>query len=330
MALQTGPAPNAERPQRLPLAALLLPVLLLAAQQAYAQLPVGHVFTEGIITYYGDGGSDPPPIAPTYGACGYTSAKDPHYFAALYQPTFNAYMPSWPSKVCGQCAKVSCKNAADCPPNSVTHVQIVDSCPGCPPTSDGASLDLSHQAFGDLVGGFDRATSLGRLAVVWEQPHQEQQQEVAAVTTEQPTADPGTAPQDSATSASSDAAAPTPAELVSPRASKGVTTLPTRDTASSADTVETPTPTADSSLSSVASLLTTTDPAQGVPAFVGDAVGYTEGGESATGPPPSSSSIYGSLSSTNIAYSASSRLLARGPWHLVPIVFTLVPLAFVA
>ncbi|KAJ3088065.1 hypothetical protein HDU96_004248 [Phlyctochytrium bullatum] len=127
---------------------------------ATAQLPMGNTYN-GKATYYGDGGSDPPPIKSKggIGACGYDAPPDERYFAALYQPLFNQHMPRWPSKVCGQCARVTCGAGNNLCQGRSVIVPIVDSCPGCEPIS----LDLSHHAFGELVGSWNKATEIGKI-----------------------------------------------------------------------------------------------------------------------------------------------------------------------
>ncbi|KAJ3281042.1 hypothetical protein HDU76_009018 [Blyttiomyces sp. JEL0837] len=151
------------------LALLVSTTIITSTSTVYAQIPIGSSFTDAYISYYGDGGADPPPIKPNYGACGFDSPKDPHYFAALYQPTFNKYMTKYPSSVCGQCIEISC--ASDSPSQCIkgvsTIVEIVDSCPGCKATSTSASLDVSKIAFGDLVGGTANAVVLGVMKVQW-------------------------------------------------------------------------------------------------------------------------------------------------------------------
>ena len=58
----------------------MLPFIVTAlgamAGRAHAALVVGDKFTGGIATYYGDGGADPAPIKPNYGACGFDAPAD--------------------------------------------------------------------------------------------------------------------------------------------------------------------------------------------------------------------------------------------------------------
>jgi expansin (peptidoglycan-binding protein) len=118
------------------------------------------------VTYYGDdymkAKGDLPPIGPKnggwYGACYDLSGipKNWNKFAAL-----NAiqYYELGSKTVCGTCVQLNYKG------NS-TRVQIVDMCPGCPR----GGIDISHAAFADLVGSYDRATQLGVLQdATWEQ-----------------------------------------------------------------------------------------------------------------------------------------------------------------
>jgi expansin (peptidoglycan-binding protein) len=62
---------------------------------------------------------------------------------------------TWSNPVCGQCLRVRYPVTG-----ATVVVSVSDSCPGCALRSTYA-LDLSHQAFADLVGGWDRATELG-------------------------------------------------------------------------------------------------------------------------------------------------------------------------
>ncbi|KAJ3115583.1 hypothetical protein HDU96_000407 [Phlyctochytrium bullatum] len=141
-----------------------LNILLLLAPLAYAQLQLGQKFS-GKMTYYGQGGGDPPPIKTQggIGACGFDSPPDERYFAALYQPLFNAHLVRWPSNVCGQCVSVGCVDGDDRCGGRTVIVPIVDSCPGCEATG----VDLSHQAFAELVGSGEEATRIGKMAVTW-------------------------------------------------------------------------------------------------------------------------------------------------------------------
>ncbi|KAI8843741.1 RlpA-like double-psi beta-barrel-protein domain-containing protein-containing protein [Chytridium lagenaria] len=142
---------------------LLLSVTALIAGVS-AQLNVGDSFI-GSVTYYGDGGetgADPTPHR-RRGACGMERTPDEDYFAALWQPMWNAHMTTWPSRVCGQCVSVTCAPGNNlCQGRSVV-VPIADSCPGC----HESSVDISHVAFGRLVGSYDRATEIGRMAISW-------------------------------------------------------------------------------------------------------------------------------------------------------------------
>ncbi|KAJ3413994.1 hypothetical protein HDV05_007201 [Chytridiales sp. JEL 0842] len=127
-------------------------------------LPTGQEFS-GIASYYGGDAAGSPwcRSGTACGACGgdYAPNQDA-YFAALASSTFDALKTnSWISTVCGQCAHVTY------PPTGLTVVvPIVDSCPGCALKSS-HSLDLSPQAFADIVGGPAERDRMGLANIRW-------------------------------------------------------------------------------------------------------------------------------------------------------------------
>jgi hypothetical protein len=95
---------------------------------------------------------DVPPYKPFgVGACGQEPVNK-NYFVAL---NANAYAKG----ACGECAKVT--YAGKC-----VVVPIVDLCPTCGGGRSG--IDVSLQAFGDLVGGTGNARNLGLIKVNFE------------------------------------------------------------------------------------------------------------------------------------------------------------------
>ncbi|KAJ3118432.1 hypothetical protein HDU96_001599 [Phlyctochytrium bullatum] len=121
------------------------------AKQSYSRVREGGRY-RGWATFYGDGGNDPGPFCtPNCGHCGPNFIpKNRGYFAAIHSDLFSF-------DICGACAYVY-KDGKQ------VVVPVVDSCPTCNPNS----LDLSHQAFSDLVGGWDEATRIGLMQIEWE------------------------------------------------------------------------------------------------------------------------------------------------------------------
>ncbi|KAJ3109239.1 hypothetical protein HDU96_007270 [Phlyctochytrium bullatum] len=121
------------------------------AKMTYSKLREGGRYS-GWATFYGDGGNDPGPFCtPNCGHCGPNFIpKNRGYFAAIHSDLFSF-------DLCGACAFVY-KDGKQ------VVVPIVDSCPTCNPNS----LDLSHQAFADLVGGWNEATRIGLMQIQWE------------------------------------------------------------------------------------------------------------------------------------------------------------------
>ncbi|KAJ3201196.1 hypothetical protein HDU67_001498, partial [Dinochytrium kinnereticum] len=141
------------------LSSALLAVSAAAALVSAQNIPMGPLHV-GDATYYG--GDDG-----TMGGTGYCGIEpsQPMYFAAITDVLIKRYLfPSgWPSRVCGQCVRVGCApgNGA-CGGRTVT-VPILDACPGCGENA----IDLSFQAFEDIVGGSQAARNIGRMKVAW-------------------------------------------------------------------------------------------------------------------------------------------------------------------
>lgn len=106
---------------------------------------------KGTITYYGD---DPTTsdISPKlkYGACMVPLDEVPDYFMAIASPHYDTDIK------CRQCVLIEYENR-------FIVVQAVDECPTC--TDNG--LDIAHQAMGDLLGSYDRATEVGMFTAVY-------------------------------------------------------------------------------------------------------------------------------------------------------------------
>ncbi|KAJ3118277.1 hypothetical protein HDU96_002713 [Phlyctochytrium bullatum] len=133
-------------------------------QSNLARRQLGGGTFSGTATYYGADPGDPAPTCVTScGACGPSYIPwDWNYFAAISISTFNKYSPggnSYGNSLCGQCAHVTKDGRS-------VVVPIVDACPGCDNYGP-YSLDLSLAAFGDLVGGQDRARQIGRMEIQW-------------------------------------------------------------------------------------------------------------------------------------------------------------------
>ncbi|RKO90184.1 hypothetical protein BDK51DRAFT_31273 [Blyttiomyces helicus] len=107
----------------------------------------------GSMTYYGDGyktiqgGADPPPLGPAnggwYGAC-YDRTGVPKNFNKFAALNGAQYLSLGASAVCGTCVNITHPKT-----HASTVVQIVDQCPGC----SLHGIDVSHQAFAELMGG---------------------------------------------------------------------------------------------------------------------------------------------------------------------------------
>ncbi|KAI8801183.1 RlpA-like double-psi beta-barrel-protein domain-containing protein-containing protein [Cladochytrium replicatum] len=141
------------------------------APAARAASPFDGTFN-GRLSYYGEdpAGSDAPPYCGQYqcGACGRDPA--PAYknrFAALSTKFFNGFSPNGnPNRnpLCNRCLEITCNDNA-CVRGAKTVVQLVDSCPPCPNKYD---LDVSKQAFADLMSdGIRGATRQGLMQVSW-------------------------------------------------------------------------------------------------------------------------------------------------------------------
>lgn len=109
----------------------------------------------GKATFYGDSSEaayEPPPTAKNPGACGTDYLPpDPNYYVAMNSQQYS-------QKVCGQCVEIT--NPAN---GKSTVSYITDECPTC----SYGDLDLSIEAFADLVGSTAKARDLGILKINW-------------------------------------------------------------------------------------------------------------------------------------------------------------------
>ncbi|KAI8809997.1 RlpA-like double-psi beta-barrel-protein domain-containing protein-containing protein [Cladochytrium replicatum] len=186
----------------------------------------------GRLSYYGEdpAGSDAPPYCGQYqcGACGRDPA--PAYynrFAALSTKFFDGFSPNGnPNRnpLCNRCLEITCNDSA-CVRGAKTVVQLVDSCPPCPNKYD---LDVSKQAFADLMSdGIRGATRQGLMQVSWRE---------VSCNGQSPAQSPKPSPRPSPTSAKS----PSPSPIV--RTSASPSPIPPRTTAPAVISPASPSP----------------------------------------------------------------------------------------
>ena len=115
---------------------------------------------KGSVSYYGNSAEDPPPYDGK-GACANNPPIDK--FVAMNSVQFDQLTPNGNpnnNPLCGQCIKVTNPNNG----NSIV-LQIADRCPSCMGIG---GIDISFNAFGELVGGTAAAANIGRTDVSWE------------------------------------------------------------------------------------------------------------------------------------------------------------------
>jgi hypothetical protein len=130
---------------------LISALIALSSANPFVKRGLGYKESGCPMTYYGSDG-EPQPFAP-YGV-GHCAQEpvDKKYYAALNSKAFPGN--------CGLCAKITRGDAC-------VVVPIVDSCPTCAGSGQ-SGIDVSLQAFSDLVGGESQARHLGIVSVSWE------------------------------------------------------------------------------------------------------------------------------------------------------------------